>query len=203
MNAEVFASRRGSTSSKESLPTDERQTPRWFFRLCDRIWGPIDLDCFAADWNHQVARYITKEQDFFRSKLKAKCAWVQPPYSRGFLMRSLSEARARVLSGQYQRAVCLHPVDPSSKWWLRNVARPEGKPLEMRSLWNVFPAPLTNSYQLVSERLVITTAFPSARIAFRSPTGPCGGDPDNPRDTGAMQPSAVVVFDRSAVRRAA
>lgn len=183
-----------------SAPTDERRTPRWLFKLCDRLFGPFDLDCFAAKWNHQVPRFITREQDYFRSRLKAKCAWHQPPYSRGFLPTVMPEARARVLSGQYQRAVCLIPADTSSKYWKRAVKRPEGRVLEMRSLWNHYPKPFTDAYQLVSEGLLVTVVEVEGRVPFDSPQGAiCDG-------AGAMQPSAVVVFEKpqtSAQRRAA
>lgn len=174
----------------KSLPTDERRTPRWLFKLCDRFFGPVDLDCFAARWNHQVRRYITKEQDFFTSRLKATCAWGQPPYSRGWLLPSLLELRARVLSGQYSRVVNLIPATTSDKHWKRAVKRPEGRVLEMRSLWNRYPKPFTDAYQIRSERLLVTVIEIEGRVAYDSPAGAiCDG-------AGAMQPSAVVVFDR-------
>jgi hypothetical protein len=181
-----------------SLPSDERRTPRWFFEACDRLWGPFDVDCFAARWNHQCPKYFTRERSFYEhgGTLRMRRGWVQPPYSRGQLDKALGFVRELVLCSGLERAACLVPVDPSTDWWKTHVARPEGRKLTVRWLTGELPPPFhLEAYQLVSAELAVTVALPDVRLAFDPP-------PDMPpRDAvkfrGAKQPSVVVVFERA------
>lgn len=172
-----------------SLPSDERRTPRWFFEACSRLWGPYDVDCFAAKWNHQVERYFTKERSFYEWRGRARCGWVQPPYSRGQLFTALGHVRQLVLGGRLERASCLVPVDPSTRWWAAQVTRPEGRRRAAR--WLELPKPFTDgAHQLISARLAVTIAEVNQRLRFDEP------EPWSHRDTGAKQPSVVVTFER-------
>lgn len=178
-----------------SRPSDERRTPRWFFEACDRLWGPYELDCFAARWNHQTARFITKEQDFYRWRGRARRAWVQPPYSRGQLDRALGHVRQLVLERRLQAASCLVPVDPSTDWWKTHIARPQGAKLRVEWLTGELGVPFVEAYRLVSDHLAVTIALPDVRVAFDPPPG------TPPRELekfhGAKQPSVVVTFERN------
>lgn len=190
----------------KSLPTDERRTPLWFFRLCHQVLGPFDLDACAARWNAQCRRFVTKEQDIFRYHPGSRCAWRNPPYSRGNLNRHLEHARGAQLAGVAQRYVNLVPADPSTDWWKKHVMRPEGRVVGSDWLWQQLPSPLGNATRYASKHLVVTVVLVEGRLPFDGPDGPVGGDPDDRRPTGAMQPSALVVFDRPDIwkpRRAA
>lgn len=178
----------------KSLPSDERRTPRWFFRLCSSVWGPFDLDACAAPWNAQVRRYVTKEQDIFAGAPRAQSAWRNPPYSRGNLARHVGQSRQLVLEGEWGRSVNLIPADPSTDWWRRHVAAPEGRPLRADWLHRTLPGQLGNATRYVSQHLVVTVVLVDERLPYESPSGLiCDG-------AGAMQPSAVVVFERPDVR---
>lgn len=179
-----------------SKPSDERRTPRWFFEACDRLWGPHDVDCFAAEWNHQVRRYITKERDFYRTNVRARRAWVQPPYSRGQLGQALGHVRQLVLGKWLGGATCLVPMDPSTDWWKQHVARPEGRKLGVEWLTGELPPPFhLEAYRLVSEQLIVTIAPPDTRLAFDPP--PWLPARELQKFRGAKQPSVVVVFERN------
>lgn len=180
----------------KSLPTDERRTPRWFFRLCSRAFGPFDLDACAARWNAQCRRYVTKEQDIFRWHPPSRRSWRNPPYSRGNLNRHLEHARGVLLAGVVQRYVNLVPADPSTDWWKKHIMRPEGRVVRSEWLWGQLPEPLGNTTRYVSKGLVVTLSLVDGRLPFDGPDGPVGGDVDERRPTGAMQPSALVVFER-------
>lgn len=185
----------------KSLPTDERRTPRWFYRLCDQVLGPFDLDACAAAWNAQCRRYVTKEQDIFTHHPRSRCTWRNPPYSRGNLYRHLAHGRGLVLERKVERYVYLVPADPSTDWWRDCIARPEGKQRRAEWLWNQLPSPLGNATRYVSEWLTVTQVLVDGRLPFDGPDGPVGGELDNPRQTGAMQPSALIVFDIPDVRK--
>lgn len=185
----------------KSLPTDERQTPRWFFRVCNGAFGPFDLDACAAAWNAQLLRYVTKEQDIFAHHPRSRCTWRNPPYSRGNLNRHLEHARAVTLAGGSKRYVCLVPADPSTDWWRKHVMRPEGRPLRADWLWQQLPEPLGNATRYVSQGLITTVVLVDGRLPFAGPDGPVGGTPGDRRETGAMQPSALIVFEIPDVRK--
>lgn len=178
-----------------SLPSDERRTPRWFFEACERTWGPFDLDAAADKWNHQVDRYVTAKQDLLKSRPRARRAWLNPPYSRGQLDRFLGFARESVLERRWGRAVCLVPVDPSARWWQRQLETPAklGR-LTAEWLHGHFPAPFTNAIRRSCPILSTTIVYAPTRLRFDEPGGSAH------RSTGAKQPSVVVVFDRADVR---
>lgn len=178
-----------------SRPSDERRTPRWFFEACDRLWGPHDVDCFAAKWNHQVETYFTKERSFYAARVRAKRAWVQPPYSRGQLDKALGFVRELVLERRLGRATCLIPSDPSTDWWKQHVARPEGEKVRVEWLTGELPPPFhLEAYRLVSQHLSVTIAPPDTRLGFDPP--PWLPQRELAKFRGAKQPSAVVVFER-------
>jgi hypothetical protein len=177
-----------------SLPSDERRTPRWFFEACDRLWGPYDVDCFAAKWNHQVERYFTKERSFYAWEgFGHRRGWFQPPYSRGQLFRAVGRARELVLGGCLQAASCLVPVDQSTLWWDDHVSRPEGRRRGARWL-HLPPLFSSGSHQLISEQLRVTIAPVTKRLAFEMPPGTPARD--LAKMHGAKQPSVVVTFER-------
>lgn len=185
----------------KSLPTDERRTPRWFFELVDELFGPFDLDACAARWNAQCSRFITKRDDIFRHHPLSARTWRNPPYSRGNLYAHLEHARETLLLGITEELYAnLVPADPSTDWWHQHIMRPEGRPLRAEWLWGRFPKPLTNATSYVSERLVTTVVLVDGRLPFDGPDGPVGGDVGDRRPTGAMQPSALVLFNRPDVR---
>lgn len=189
-----------ATAEPKSLPTDERMTPRWFYRLCSEVFGPFDLDACAARWNAQCRRYVTKEQDIFRRPPASRASWRNPPYSRGNLDRHLGHSRELVLLRRWGRSANLVPADTSTDWWKRHVVRPEGGVVRCDWLHQHYPVPLGNAVRFVSHGLLVTVVYVGGRLAFDGPDGPVGGDADNPRSTGAMQPSALVVYDRPDVR---
>lgn len=175
----------------KSLPSDERRTPRAFFELVNRCFGPVDLDACAAKWNAVVARYVTKREDIFAIHPKSSCCWRNPPYSRGNLYRHLTHARAKVLDGTVRRYLLLVPADTSTAWWHDCIMRPEGAPLGSEFLWRRHPEPLGNGVRFWSDGLQVTVLFVSGRLAFDSP--------GETQKAGAKQPSALVVFERPAV----
>lgn len=178
-----------------SLPSDERRTPRWFFEVCDRLWGPFDVDCFAARWNRQVDRHYSKERSFYEARINIHRAWVQPPYSRGQIDKALGFVRARVLDRFIGRAACLVPMDPSTDWWKQHVARPEGRKRCVRWLTGELPAPFhMEAYQLISDGLQVTIAPPDVRLGFDPPPWLPARELEKFR--GAKQPSVVVVYER-------
>lgn len=191
----------GGGSAVKSLETDERRTPRWFFRLVDELFGPFDLDACAARWNAQCRRFVTKEQDIFAHHPRSSRTWRNPPYSRGNLGRHLAHAREVFLAGVVEQLYALLvPVDPSAEWWKRHIARPEGPPARAEWLAGRLPAPLSNATRYVSRDLATTVVLVESRLPFDGPDGPVGGDVDARRPTGAMQPSALIIYERPDIR---
>jgi hypothetical protein len=194
----------------KSLPTDERRTPRWFFQLVDELFGPFDLDACAARWNAQCRRFVTKEQDIFAHHPRSRRTWRNPPYSRGNLYSHLEDAREVLINGVTEELYAnLVPADPSTDWWLENVARPEGEPVRSDWLWQKYRWPFGNATRYVSQGLSTTVVMVDGRLAFDGPDGPiCSPRVDlrQSKAPGAMQPSALVVFERPdavSTRRAA
>jgi len=179
-----------------SKSTDERRTPRWFFEACDRLWGPFDLDAWAAKWNRQVERYCSVERSVYELRPRARRTWGQPPYSRGQLDKALGFGREMVLKRRWGSATFLIPIDPSTDWWKRHIARPEGAKRRVDWLTGELPAPFNHeAYRLVSERLAVTVAPPNQRLAFDPP--PWLPPRELEKFRGAKQPSVVVVFERN------
>ena len=188
----------------KSLPTDERRTPQWFFRLCNEVFGPFDLDACAARWNAPCRRFVTKEQDIFRFHPRSHCTWRNPPYSRGNLNAHLEHARNVTLAGRTYGNYCnLVPADPSTDWWKKHVIRPEGRVVRADWLFGKLPPPLQDATRYVSKGLITTVVMVDGRLAFDGPDGAvCAPrvDPNQHKSPGAMQPSALVVFERPDVR---
>lgn len=174
----------------KSLASDERRTPKAFFDLVNKCFGPVDLDACAAKWNAQVARYVTKEEDIFKFHPTSQVTWRNCPYSRGNLYVHLTDARERVLDGTVRRYLLLVPADTSTSWWHDCIMRPEGAPLGSEFLWQRHPEPLGNGVRFWSERLQVTVVFVAGRLAF--------DEPRKAQKAGAKQPSALIVFERPA-----
>jgi hypothetical protein len=187
--------------SIKSLETDERRTPRSFFQLCDELFGPFDLDACAARWNHQCRRFVTKEQNIFERHPPSRRCWRNPPYSRGNLNKHLEHAREQLLAGVVEELYAnLVPADPSTDWWRKHIMQPEGRPVRSDWLWRKLPDPLGNATRYVSQGLVTTVILVDGRLPFDGPEGPVGGYANHRRPTGAMQPSALVLFERPDTR---
>lgn len=208
--SEPVSSHHWGGSAVKSLETDERRTPRQFFQLVNELFGPFDLDACAARWNAQCRRFVTKEQNIFRHHPFSARTWRNPPYSRGNLNAHLEHARESLLLGITTELYCnLVPADPSTDWWKQHIMRPEGKPVRADWLWGRLPKPLGNATRYVSEGLATTVILVDGRLAFDGPEGPVcqpRRDLQQYRSPGAMQPSALVLFERPdarTVRRAA
>lgn len=190
----------------KSLPTDERRTPRWFFELVSSVFGPFDLDACAARWNAQCRRFVTKEQNIFSHHPPSSRTWRNPPYSRGNLNAHLEHARETLLAGVVEKLYAnLVPADPSTDWWRNHIARPEGPPIRAEWLHGQLPAPLSNATRYVSKHLATTVILVEGRLPFDGPDGPvCSPRTDLRQKSapGAMQPSALILFERPDVRRA-
>jgi transposase InsO family protein len=66
-----------------SLPQaepDDWQLARPIFNMLDKLWGPHDLDVFASEASHQVAKYFNRHQDAFKQEWKGSRLWINPPW---------------------------------------------------------------------------------------------------------------------------
>lgn len=95
-----------------SSKTCERETPRLYFEMLDRIYK-FDLDVCATKENAKCKRFFTKEQDGLEQKWEGTC-WMNPPYGReiGAWVRKAYES-----SLEGATVVCLLPARTDTAWW--------------------------------------------------------------------------------------
>ena len=90
-------------------------TPWPFFRLCEKRWGPFDLDVCATKADAKCKKFITTEHDSLRSgvKWRGRC-WMNPPYGRGigaWVEKAMQQAKMG------NTVVALLPARTDTHWW--------------------------------------------------------------------------------------
>ncbi|KKN70779.1 hypothetical protein LCGC14_0427740 [marine sediment metagenome] len=92
-------------------------TPWDFFRLCEKEWGPFDLDVCATKANAKVGKYFTLKDDALKQEWLGIC-WMNPPYGKvigNWMNKALFEAQSGAL------VVCLVPLRADTRWWHASV----------------------------------------------------------------------------------
>ncbi len=105
-----------------SKPSDERRTPRDFFRRMDATYH-FDLDICATARNHQTEAWVGPGSWIAEDALAEDCCWadlgsvvwMNPPYSQlpVWLAKASTEAQAH----RELLVVCLLPSNTSARWW--------------------------------------------------------------------------------------
>lgn len=166
---------------------DSWGTPRALVAQLADAFGPFDLDAAAEPWSAVCKRFVTKRQNLFKHAPAAERVFLNPPYSRGNLVRFVSFAREQVLTGRWGSCTLLVPHYTSEGWW-RHVVRPEGKARGAEWRRGRLRHPLEQWVRLISERLVVDIVSLSGRQEFLEPPKWRG------KVDGARFASAVVVF---------
>jgi hypothetical protein len=148
------------------------------------VWGPFTLDLAAAAWNAQCERFYSKAQDGLRQRWRGRC-WLNPPYSRGQLLKWTQKARASVLRGSAE-LVCLLVPSYTSERWFQDVVR-----LAPPDCWLVegLEVPgLGAGFRRVGPRLTIDEVAIDGRLRFSHRTG---------KADSARHASCIVVFSQT------
>lgn len=171
--------------------SDKWGSPLWLVALLAKLWGAFDLDAASERWSAVAPRYITERQDIFSRRRRARRVYLNPPYSKGNLLRFVGFARDQVLLGVWGTCTLLVPHYTAERWWARYVARPEGKPLSAEWDYGALPRPLQSWLRLHSEHLTTDIILPEGRLVHRTPP-----DWDGAAEESARYSSAVVRFSR-------
>jgi phage N-6-adenine-methyltransferase len=100
--------------------TDTRETPQAFYEEQNKKWG-FQLDAAATSQNTKCADYcgpdhpIAARRDGLTASWGPGPVWLNPPYSRGELVKWLSKAQDEMFNGVI--TVALLPVDTSTQWF--------------------------------------------------------------------------------------
>jgi phage N-6-adenine-methyltransferase len=100
--------------------TDTRETPQDFFEEQNKKWG-FKLDAAASAENAKCADYcgpdhpIASRRDGLAASWAPGPVWLNPPYSRGELVKWLAKATREAAAGV--TTVALLPVDTSTIWF--------------------------------------------------------------------------------------
>lgn len=124
-----------SHSSKSA----EWPTPAWLVEQLAAEFGPFDLDPAATADNAKAPAFFTAADDGLMQPWHG-LAFCNPPYgrldSRGREIGAwLRKAAAEVACGRVERAVCLVPARPDTRWWRDAVS--------IASLVRVYPGRLS------------------------------------------------------------
>lgn len=110
---------------------DDRRTPRWFFDLCVRRFGPFSLDAAATKKNRLCTRWLgpgspiaTNALTVEWSRRRAIRVWLNCPYGpTGTIPKWIAKARQQ--RDRYgTRTLMLLPADTSTEWY-HDVTRTE------------------------------------------------------------------------------
>lgn len=170
------------------MELDTFATPHWLTDALQAHFGAFDVDLAAEPWSAVVPRFITKEQDLFKVKPRARHGFGNWPYSKGSLDAFVGFARESVLAGRIKAVTQLVPHYTAEGWW-RHVETPEGRVLGAEWRYgHIDNVRLWNWKRLVTDLLVIDVIPIAKRISFRFPPRYAGAR------EGARFSSAVVRF---------
>lgn len=105
------------------MDSDECHTPPEFFALCNRRWGPFTIDLAATCENRLCPRYCgscdhtepylrcqPENRDGLAHNWSSESAFVNPPYSRGSVIKWVRKAP------EAERCVMLLKADLTTRW---------------------------------------------------------------------------------------
>lgn len=93
-------------------------TPQEFFDVCDRIFGPFNLDVCARPDMTKCARFFTAEDSCMSHAWDGK-AWNNPPYSEGSIGPIIEHTWSQAREGRCS-TLCLFPVKKSEQVWFQS-----------------------------------------------------------------------------------
>lgn len=190
MTALAHWSRRGTPKGLLAL-SDEWKTEAKLFRYANRRYGPFLQDTAAAAWNHQCAKYLTKEVNALHQRWARRC-WCNPPYSRGWKARFSRHARSQVLAGDVDLVCMLLPHDTADGYWRDYIEAPAGPLMRVtKELNNVGTVIQTQWRRLTVEK---TELYGRCHYEHNDGSSSC-------RPGTARHSSALVVFARPGVLR--
>ncbi len=102
--------------------TDSNQygTPQEFFDVCDRIFGPFNLDVCARPDMTKCDRFFTAEDSCMNHRWDG-IAWCNPPYSEGAIGPIIGHALDEAREGRCS-TLCLFPIKKSERVWFQRFA---------------------------------------------------------------------------------
>ena len=95
---------------------DDYETPRAFFALCSRIFGPFDLDVCARPETAKCERYYTAEDSCLHRDWQCRAAWCNPPYSENLISQIVPHAADQAQAG-HCHVLALFPAKKSEYQW--------------------------------------------------------------------------------------
>lgn len=163
--------------------SDEWQTDPDFFAKLNAVYQ-FTLDAAATTANAQCHLYLTKKQDGLLLPWGKHRVWVNPPYSRGELMKWTNKG---LDEGGRGALVCmLVPASTDTKWWQQNVWSPPesrvGVPFGIWTTEHNGMRMLVQEYSMVR----ISIHFVPHRLRFMF---------DGKFLDGSMKPNALVVYE--------
>lgn len=111
---------RTASVAGEVKASDLWRTPRPMFEALDAEFG-FDLDCAADTANHLCQRWLgpgglVEDALTVRWADYGRRGYLNTPYSSKQIKRFMTHAARQCFEGM-DLVVCLHPYDPSVKWW--------------------------------------------------------------------------------------
>ena len=96
-----------------SSASDEWPTPRAYFDIVSREFGPFDLDPCATPESAKAPRFFTKADDGLAQEWHGR-VWMNPPYGRtigAWMRKAYESAQGGAM------VVCLVPARTDTGWW--------------------------------------------------------------------------------------
>jgi phage N-6-adenine-methyltransferase len=103
------------THRKGETDSNQYGTPQEFFEVCNRIFGPFNLDVCARPDMTKCDRFFTAEDSCLNHRWYGK-AWNNPPYSEGAIGPIIEHAWNEAREGRCS-TLCLFPVKKSERVW--------------------------------------------------------------------------------------
>ncbi len=98
------------------MANDEWRTPDWLFNRLNKEFN-FTLDAAATEKNAKCTKYYTKKEDGLAQSWQSERVFVNPPYSRGSLIKWTKKAYQESRGGCL--AVMLIPSRTSTEYWHR------------------------------------------------------------------------------------
>lgn len=136
-----------------SSTTYEWATPKWFFDIITKEYGPLTLDVCATSSNAKCQEYYTIQDNGLVKTWAPKRCWMNPPYGRAIKLW-MKKAWYESTIGAF--VVCLVPARTDTSWWHEYAMR--GKITFLRG-------------RLIFDGAQCGAPFPSAIVVFGETTG--------------------------------
>lgn len=168
--------------------SNEWSTPKKLFEALQARYGPFDVDICSSPQNALLPKRLEDALDqrcwdrlFARMGLGVVRGFLNPPYSRGMLLRFMSLVRRLVMMGHLRQVTCIVPTYSDTTWWHETVKAPAGA---LHAVTSGVTA-LGPATQWRYEEMIIEVIEPRGRVRFIEASGATGP---------ARFPNAYVTF---------